>query len=108
MSSNTPPRLTGPTDDPERARRTNDRLTEQALAETDRFRVYSVTVVSGTDLVVRHDLRESLIPVVQPVGVGNIVQVVSYDFGRAVLRLTAGASAECLVKFERLTMPQPR
>jgi hypothetical protein len=64
-------------------------------------------VVGGTDLTVRHDLREALIPILQAVGAGNQVRVVSYDVGRAVLRVTAGATCECLVKFERLTKPQP-
>lgn len=109
MSTATPPRLTGPAADPERARRINDQITEQTLdRETDRYRVYRVQLVAGTDLTVRHDLREALNPFLSPVGVGNTVQVVEYAFGRAVLRQTAGTSCECWVRFERLTFPQPR
>lgn len=109
MPSNTPPRLTGPAQDPERARRFNDPLTERAItAEQERYRVYKVTVTNGTDLVVRHDLREALIPLLQPVGATIQMRVVSYTAGRATIRnITAGTTAECLVRFERLTRPQP-
>ena len=109
MASNAPPRLTGPAADAERARRYNDPLVDRALIEEgDRYRVYKVALVTGTDLTVRHDLRGgALIPFVQPVGVGNTVDVVEIAVGRAVLRLTAGTSADCLVRFERLTSPQP-
>lgn len=109
MASNTPPRFTGPAADTERARRYNDPLTDRALTdEQGRYRVYRVTVVAATDLVVRHDLREALIPTLQAVGAANVVSLVSYAVGQATLRVTAGTTCECLVRFERLTQPQPR
>lgn len=103
MASNTPPRLTGPSPDAERARRINDPLTERALDQLLDFRTFELAIQPGTDLVVRHDLRQSLIPLVAVVGVGNIVQIVSVGVGSATLRQTAGTATRVRVRFERVT-----
>lgn len=103
MPASPPPRLTGPSDDPERARRFNDRVTDDTLQSAALTRIYERTIESGTDLTIRHDLRLTLIPLVSVVGVGNTVEIVEVGTGYATLRLTAGTTADVLVRFEDYT-----
>lgn len=103
MPSNTPPRLTGPTPDAERARRFNDPLTERSIDTLFEHRTSEVSIAPGTDLTVRHDLRQALIPLITVLGVGNTVQVVSVAVGAAVLRQTAGTATRVRIRFERVT-----
>lgn len=105
MPSNTPPRLTGPAADTERARRTNDPLTERALSDLAEYRVYQLEVTNATaGTEVRHDLREAIIPLCQALGTTNRIAVLSVAPGVAVLR-NVGAAVPCqaVVRFERLT-----
>lgn len=105
MPSPTPPRLTGPAADSERARRTNDPLTERALSDLAEYRVYQVEVTNATaGTEVRHDLREAIIPLCQAVGTTARVTVLSVAAGVAVLR-NVGSAVPCqaMVRFERVT-----
>lgn len=106
MPANQPPRLTGPAADTERARRTNDLLTERALNDLSDYRVYQLEVTNATaGTEVRHDLRgEAIIPLCQALGTTNRIAVLSVSPGAAVLR-NVGAAVPCqaVVRFERLS-----
>lgn len=105
MPANQPPRLTGPAADTERARRTNDPLTERALNDLSEYRVYQLEVTNATaGTEVRHDLRDTIIPLCQAVGTTARVTVLSVAPGVAVLR-NVGSAAPCptVVRFERMS-----
>jgi hypothetical protein len=87
----------GPSTDPERARRL---ASGPDLPVVRHYEVNVTTAATGT--VVSHDLRETLIPQVTPLGAGNTVQVLSVDFGQATLRVTAGAACRTAVTFRRV------
>ena len=92
-----PRREIGPSTDPERARRLGN---GPELPTVRHYEVAVTTAAIGT--VVSHDLRETLIPQVTPLGSGNTIQVLSVDFGQATIRVTAGAACRAAVTFRRL------
>lgn len=87
----------------ERARRLNEEKIARSISD-DR-RIYRITVTNATaGTLVRHDLREELIPTVQALGLNNRVAVLSVAPGQAVLRnVGAAVSCQTVVIFERLT-----
>jgi hypothetical protein len=100
----TPPRLLGPGTDSQRNARLDTPRLQQSIDAAAEVRVYQVEVTNAAaGTLVRHDLREAIIPVCQAVGAANRVAVVSYTVGQALLRVVAGVSCECVVRFERVT-----
>lgn len=91
----------GPSSDPERARRLRG---GPELPSVRHYEQLVTTAATGT--VVSHDLRETLIPQVTPLGAGNVVQVLAVDFGQATLRVTAGAACRVAITFRRLDRQQ--
>lgn len=105
MAGQNPPRLTGPAADSERARRTNDPLTERALNDLADYRVYQLEITNaaaGTE--VRHDMRATIVPLCQAVGTTARIAVLSVGPGIATLR-NVGSAVPCqaAVRFERVT-----
>jgi hypothetical protein len=101
----TPPRLLGPGADSQRNARLDTPRLQQSIDAAAEVRVYQIEVTNATaGTTVQHDLRESLIPLCQAVGLNNRIVVLSIAEGRAVLRnVGAAVPCQCVVRFERVT-----